>query len=240
MGFQNFISEHEAIAVTGMSATTLGRFAEAGYLQIETDPDGLRLYSRDELEKLFGIKSSVTRVQPSPKAEPQAASSTTQATAATTKAETIRPSNPSAFPQSSSEPTQVTFTSPGSPPSEMPGTAATPSTRAYELLELENTRLKNLIELQEKILDLKDKEVADLKGQRDWLKARVEKLEDKSDRDQVLILSETQTIRSLISLQQAKRSPVRLALEWLGFADPGQQEQADSGRKSAIEVDRAA
>jgi hypothetical protein len=54
----------------------------------------------------------------------------------------------------------------------------------------------------------------------EWLRARVEKLEEKGSRDQLLLLSETQTIKALITIQEQRRSPVRLALEWLGFITP--------------------
>lgn len=237
MGFLDFISENEAVTLTGMSSTTLGRFAEAGYLQIESDSDGLRLYSREELEKLFGVKSSGRRSVSTPEAAP-----------ASLRAEANVDSSAPPMQETVSAHTTATVnslaaegkTQSSSSTPLQPADASAPNTRAYELLELENVRLKNLIELQEKILDIKDKELADLKGQRDWLQARIEKLDDKSDRDQVLILSETQTIRALLSMQQTKRSPVRLALEWLGFADPAPAQNIAPSKKNDIEVDRAA
>jgi hypothetical protein len=66
---------------------------------------------------------------------------------------------------------------------------------------------------------MKESEVQDLRSQRDWLKARVEKLEEKGDRDQVLLLSETQAIRQLIGLQQKRPSALRNLLEWLGLGN---------------------
>jgi hypothetical protein len=87
-----------------------------------------------------------------------------------------------------------------------------PSMYAIEIL-----KLRNVISLQERLLDTKDAEIADLKNQREWLRARVEKLEEKSDRDQILLLSETQTIRKLITLQEQRRSGFRQFLEWIGL-----------------------
>jgi hypothetical protein len=81
----------------------------------------------------------------------------------------------------------------------------------------EITRLRNLLAIQERILDSKDDEIADLRSQRAWLRERIERLEEKSDRDQILLLSETQTIRSLIAYQESRKSAVRQFLEWTGL-----------------------
>jgi hypothetical protein len=72
--------------------------------------------------------------------------------------------------------------------------------------------------MQERILDAKDDEIADLRSQRTWLRERIEKLEEKSDRDQILLLSETQTIRKLISYQESRKTVVQLFLEWIGVS----------------------
>jgi hypothetical protein len=109
-------------------------------------------------------------------------------------------------------------------------------------------RLKNLVSLQERILDMKESEIQDLRSQRDWLKTRVEKLEEKGDRDQVLLLSETQAIRQLIGLQQRRPSAIRSLLEWLGLGNsetlpalPSNQDIATTGgSQGTIVVNKAA
>jgi len=85
-------------------------------------------------------------------------------------------------------------------------------------LDTEVQRLTNLLSMQERILDAKDDEIADLRSQRTWLRERIEKLEEKSDRDQILLLSETQTIRKLISYQESRKTVVQLFLEWIGVS----------------------
>ena len=115
-------------------------------------------------------------------------------------------------------------------------------------LNEEVQRLRNLVTLQERILDMKESEIQDLRSQRDWLRTRVEKLEEKGDRDQVLLLSETQAIRQLIGLQQKRPSTIRSLLEWLGLGSsetmpalPSNQDIATtSGAQSAIVVNKAA
>ncbi|MBN8547838.1 MAG: hypothetical protein J0M12_00835 [Deltaproteobacteria bacterium] len=231
MGFQDFISEHEAIHITGMSRTTLSRFAEAGYLQLETDSDGLRMFSKGELAGLFGLKETPQRER----TETIAPKSSVKKEA--TPIEVAAP-KPPAEPRLAEQVERVVNVAPApiveqakpeAPPQEQAAASQAP------FLELEIQRLKNLMQLQERILDMKDQQLQDLKEQRDWLQARVEKLEDKADRDQILLLTETQTIRTLINVQQQhkRRSPVRLALEWLGVTAP---EEENKNANASIDV----
>ena len=85
------------------------------------------------------------------------------------------------------------------------------------------------MDLFERLLDLREQELADLRRERDWLRNRVEKLEEKGDRDQLLLLSETQALHRLITQYDQKRSPVRAALTWLGFSEDKQTEKAPAG-----------
>lgn len=78
-------------------------------------------------------------------------------------------------------------------------------------------KLWNVIRVQEKLLDARESEITDLRGQRDWLKARIERLEQKAERDQIVLLSETQTIRRLIHLQEPRKGVFQSFLDWLGF-----------------------
>ena len=123
-----------------------------------------------------------------------------------------------------------------------------PSSAEISSFNEEIQRLKNLVSLQERILDMKESEIQDLRSQRDWLKTRVEKLEEKGDRDQVLLLSETQALRQLIGLQQKRPSAIRSLLEWLGLGNsetmpvlPSNQDIATTGSsQSTIVVNKAA
>jgi hypothetical protein len=101
------------------------------------------------------------------------------------------------------------------------------------------------------MLDSKDDEIADLRNQRAWLRERIEKLEEKSDRDQILLLQETQTIRQLIAVQESKKSVVQQVLEWIGVtkstevatipsnSDYSQKKSPVAGSRT-IEVEKAA
>jgi hypothetical protein len=220
MGFQDFISEHEATSITGMSKTTLSRFAEAGYLQLETDADGLRMFSKGELAALFGLKEPSQRskaVERTVEAKKPAQSKPAQ------EAKPIVEIDPEPVFEYAAEVVDAPPAQPA-PLTETAATKAAPANSDTAMMELEIQRLKNLMQLQEKILDMKEQQIRDLKEQRDWLQSRVEKLEDKADRDQILLLTETQTIRTLVNLnQQRRRSPMRLALEWLGVSAPAEE-----------------
>lgn len=118
--------------------------------------------------------------------------------------------------------------------------------RLVSINELE--RLQNLISIQEKMLDSKEDEIADLKNQRSWLRERIERLEEKGERDQILLLSETQTLRSLIAYHENKRSPVRQLLEWIGLSKSEEPDpsigapttHSKTGSHRTIEVDKVA
>lgn len=207
VGVEDLISETVAVKEAGVSARTLQRFNEAGYLTVQVKSSGERFYSRTQLHEIFGSFQEPPRATPQASTSDQirlSSSDEDQIPSASTSCTYYSPVDTSAIAQ----PATV------SAPLPSQAEASTSTTALYE----DYVKAKNLIALQERILDMKDGEIADLRSQRDWLRARVEKLEEKGDRDQVLLLSETQALRQLISLQQKRPSTVRNILEWLGLA----------------------
>ncbi len=74
------------------------------------------------------------------------------------------------------------------------------SLRIVELLQL-NQALREQLEM--------------VKEERDWLRARQERLEARSEREQMLLLSESETVRSLINQRMEKKRPFwAFALPW--------------------------
>ncbi len=208
MGVEGTISECEAVKQAGVSARTLQRFSEAGYLSIQLKSDGSRLYSVQQLHEIFGsfqepATSQTPPLQGTDAEEDIGPSCSRDATTYYTPAQTTP-----LVEKVSTEASTEAFTEAFPPP--------TPPTNSSSAGE-EISRLKNLVALQERILDMKDSEIKDLRSQRDWLKTRVEKLEEKGDRDQVLLLSETQALRQLIGIQQKRTSTLRSLLDWLGL-----------------------
>ena len=218
MGLQDFISESEAASCTGVSLQTLTRFAEAGYLQVEIDADGMRLFSRSELCDVFGIPPSMRKNGSA--AEPPRAPAPPQSAIRMDKDAQSRPPPAAPVPpaaQPAAVPPPIATPAANPPPTE--GSTQAPETPAKSL-EIEVIKLRSVVSLQERLLDLRDTQLKDLKEEREWLRARIDKLDEKSDRDQLLLLSETQTIRKLVAQNQAARSTFRSALEWLGVLEP--------------------
>lgn len=228
MNTGDFVTESEAAAYAGVSVATLNRFAEAGYLQIEQNAGEGRLYSQSELASVFGLscfsamprrtaQGSGNGVRAAPKPEKNSRPSAAAAQSSSALHEQIEKSivagsdgEAAAGPDTSNE--------------EVPTLSNliqdSPPDRPEESGEV--ACLQRTLELQQKLLELKEAEVKDLQDQRQWLRTRLERLEEKAERDQLLLLSETQTIRKLINLEEQRKSPLRLALEWLGFtAAPG-------------------
>lgn len=212
MVVNNAISETEAVRVAGVSARTLSRFSEAGYLTVQVESDGQRLYQKDQLAEIFGAFQWDAELN-------------TDQGCVAVASEGACASEEGESPSPVSEPQQAatgTYYSTATATPFVARVVSTEESSANHSSELQATqeeiaKLKNVLALQERILDMKDGEIADLRSQRDWLRTRVEKLEEKGDRDQVLLLSETQAIRQLIGLQQQKRSTVRNILEWFGL-----------------------
>jgi len=212
MGYQDYISESEASILAGVSVATLSRFAETGYLHFESDSDGLRLISKAELSSLFGLDI---------------------------EADKLELVNSDLIGSDDNEPVvkELKLAS-GSPVEEesVDNEKVTPKREnfekkaaAIEALERETVKLKNILDIQEKILDLREEQIENLSKERDWLRSRVERTEEKIERDQLLLLSETQIIRGIMAVQHRRRSPLRATLEWLGLADPPQPPPARTG-----------
>lgn len=234
MSVEGMISEATAVKEAGVSARTLQRFSEAGYLTVQVKGDGERLYSRLQLTEIFGsFQETSASITPTEEAHVES----------------------SCRGESSCETETTSYYSPAEPTpmvervsSETDEIIDTKAASEVTPLNEEIQRLKNLVALQERILDMKESEIQDLRSQRDWLKTRVEKLEEKGDRDQVLLLSETQALRQLIGLQQKRPSAIRSLLEWLGLGNsetipalPSNQDIATTGAsQSTIVVNKAA
>lgn len=99
-----------------------------------------------------------------------------------------------------------------------------------ETLRQEIVKLQSYARLQKKLLEVKEKEIGELKQEKDWLKERIEAQEEKNNRDQLLILSETKVIHNLIESNH-KQSTLRTALEWFGFSKKQPKETIDIRNK---------
>lgn len=226
MGIEEFIGETEASTLSGVSSATLKRFAEAGYLKPENDADGLKLYSKSELAKLFQIEfeSNVVHFPKAetfkPMAEKQA--STTQGLSA--ENQTLKRSEDKIFQTGNaavkSEVAQ--YVAPQQPQ------------RAPEALlfaDAEIDKLKNVIKLQEDLMKYQDKRIEDLIEERGWLRNQISEFQEKASRDQVLLLSQTQALSKSLTVLRQRKGLITKALERVGLL-PAPQEESSSNSHS--------
>ena len=103
-------------------------------------------------------------------------------------------------------------------------------TEEIEEIEIESPQPKDpeiylsVIEAQEKLIKSEEERIKALEQERNWLRERVERLEDKSNRDQVLLMTEIDTLRNIV-LHRPKTSVQRL-LEWSGLVKSEQDKDS--------------
>ena len=85
-------------------------------------------------------------------------------------------------------------------------------------------RLRSVSMMQEKLIEIREEQLEELRSEKTWLKSRIEKLEEQAKRDQVLLMTEADTLRRVLA--QQRRSPVRSLLEWCGVVQPQSQQLA--------------
>ncbi len=265
----DYLSDSESARICGVSINTLNRFISTGYLKVEHDHDGLRLFSKNQLRRVFGVSESAFHKNiPSTKITASNAAAKLEVAMPNPQANKEEPKSPhlrvvnsndqnlevelSPLPSSNRE--SDLHAAPSATETEtittnnqdmIAGTVKTsipPSVLAQKdlvaelnsqieslslsirgleaemsLKDAEKSKFENIILLLEKMLDIRESEIDSLKRQQKWLEERVEKMEERSKREQLLLLAESETVRKLVIFQ--KRSPVRAALEWLGLAE---------------------
>jgi hypothetical protein len=197
----NYITLQEACSVTGLSEQTLNRFAQAEYFKSKSDNDQL-LIDRAELFSVLNIKDTKKNRLSIAKPSIQEQAPTTPVAETSNTSSVI------------TEPAQTVNQEPLSQTENTPEVTVT----SDSALSFEIEKLKAVAELHEKFIELKEKEIASLINERDWLRARVEKLEEKSDRDQLILVSMSETQRTFANQINNRKSSFQLALEWLGVS----------------------
>lgn len=229
------VTESEATLLAGVSLKTLERFAETGYLVVNTGENGNKLYFKNEVEQVFGIKASEPSSDRSTPDNIKTDDIKTElSTKKATEDSTISSQN------ESSQRTEIklsenltteknTAINSSTVKETVPQTASNNNNLHSETIQQETQsitvkdqeifRLQKINEVNEKIIEIREQQYVEIQKERDWLRAQVDKLEIKRDRDQLLLLSETQTLRKMIEHQlNPKRSPLKNAIEWLGEA----------------------
>lgn len=189
-----FIDEEEAAHSAGVSVATLRRFEEVGALSPVISPEG-RFYEIADIERLFSITvGRPRRVLPRTPPEPHVNGSVASTTEGTTFAEQSSTTSLSEMEEVLEEVTEpLSFHS------------------------ADKGAFKKVLETLQRLLESKDAEIADLKSQRAWLQQRIEKLEQQSDRDRLLLLSESHTVKQLVAIEANRKSKLRATLEFFGI-----------------------
>ena len=245
MNHSELISEEDAVILAQISPKTLARFADAGYLKVKQSGEGPRKFIKSELCQVFGLQleSRALKVEEPEALEAEVEVEESQKTVQSLREKikiSIEPSVEMASDDLTDEPAPViensaAFTdlpivegniaiqSDKKVPEQDSALKTVRFNRNYEeqltKAKADVERLSKLSELQERLLDERDAEVRDLREQRQWLRERIEKLEDKADRDQMLLLSETRMMSQLVLEHTQKKSVFREVLEWFGVLD---------------------
>ena len=93
------------------------------------------------------------------------------------------------------------------------------SSRALESLDYENERLRAINAMSDQLLEHLEKRIHDLTKERDWLRAQIEQLNEQVSRDQVLLLTQSQTIAEVLSKQLNRPSLFTKIAGLLGFEE---------------------
>lgn len=196
----------DAAALYGVSTSTINCFIETGYLRVKAEKPDAKFISRRDLAAVFGAPlQDAVSVEQMPE----------DAVVEKFEPEVSEESYDADLNESDVEPPQVTAQSNLSAPAA--------DLQSQHANEIELLKLRNIIAVQEQLLKTRTEQLTDIRSERDWLKSRVERMEQASQREQLLLLAESETVRKLVSSHS--RSPVRAALEWLGFTEPANQDR---------------
>jgi DNA-binding transcriptional MerR regulator len=205
----NLLTINEAAGLSGVSMDTIRRYRDLGLLR-KYEKDGAEHFSEEDIKLLFNAKikkvtdsalsGDSTENTAEKEALPRLQDIIREAEGSSGKpltAETI----------SKSKRTHKENTIHLDTPIDTAGQDSTYHHHQEHLRESED-RISDIssIELLELSRTLKD-QLEIVKEERNWLRKRIEKLESLTERDQMLRMSESETIRSLISQREEKRRP---------------------------------
>ena len=252
-----FIGAEELIAKGVLTAKTLARYSESGYLKMLQGVDGENYYRRTDLAKLFGISTDTlvgvdkiptrrleeghepSHFSNSDSIEPSSNDSAIagvedespillESEGVTKESANHRISQRGELAQGELE-AQV-IAQEASPERSIHSEAAPNAMQLTQFIQ-ENARLAQLVNMHQETIKERSQRVSELLDERAWLRERVEKLEEQLARTQVLMLSGNQTIQELVTRRE-RRSPLQRALGWFGL---GSEEQHRSQGAQQLE-----
>ncbi len=240
-GSSRLLSEVESASIAGVSIETIRQFRGCGLLD-PVKEDGVERFREIDIKTLFYSRTKSNDVASStdsavdiaaheaakpqrngagtlsaPPAPAPLDSASTQALQSGPAVQSISSSQTSPVADS----TQVKSVVPSETGSPNPETGASPTelksetatdSESEKLLPVPSSLSADyMVEINKGLRE----QLEILREERDWLRARVEKLETRSEREQMLLLSESENIRKLIQQGEQQRRPTWLrGLPW--------------------------
>jgi len=179
----DLLTEDESASIAGVTKDTLRKYVSYGLLDFITDDNGRKLLSRDELNDIFQIENS----------EPSDSEAPVQLFEVKKELED-----------------NIILIGSYVGGQEAPRLDKKAKKKKEENkgpIPLSARSSDSSLELIEINAHLRDR-VKSLRAERDWLRERVEKLEQQLEREQTLLMAESETVRRLISLHSGKRAGI--------------------------------
>ena len=177
----NLLSAEESANIAGVSAETIQQYVSYGLLETIGEGDNAR-FRESDIRSLFYTRVSKPKVSPK-KAKKPSTSEEEVPTLSQILSETTSKTRESEVREQSEQVSEEQDTVDDESLDSDKKEAATAANLDKRDTEFTNS-LKAQIEL--------------LREERDWLRERVERLETRADREQMLLLSESETVRSLL------------------------------------------
>ncbi len=212
---ERYFTELEAASAAGVSPDTIREFASIGILRAE-EREGQKRFSHRELEAVFqSIKSDippeVLHQESAPELKADEYASNSEVTFTAELEDHDEGNQPPPEPAAQASPPPEAPNSPFSNSQSQTSQSANPEIREAVFQDRRETFIEhNSFEFLELNKTLRD-QIQILRDERDWLRKRVEVLEVRAERDQMLLLSESRNLQNLLPDKRPRRW---FALPW--------------------------
>lgn len=197
-----FLNEAQCAALAGVSLETLREYERLGILQ-PLRKDGEFWYAEPEVRNTFQV-SNDENVGDTKQSSEELTQSKQELSQEAPALQAV--SEPAAMPR-----TESVTSGPVESSSSNSAASQTSNSSIHRTVEMYSPGEGNSFDLLDLNRSLRD-QIQMLKEERDWLRKRVENLEGRSERDQMLLISESQNVKSLLP---KKGGFWMFALPWL-------------------------
>jgi hypothetical protein len=211
------LTEAESASLAGVTLETIRQYGDFGLLQPIVRDEQV-FFQESEIRSLFYTRAP-RAAQITPQEQEPSPNKTTLEAEQNAETESNAAAQNTHSAQSGNGQQPVSSAAPDSPgqTDAQPKDAVQPQLQTHEAQA--SSPSAELAQLNETNRSLRE-QVEILREERNWLRERIEKLESRSEREQMLLMSESETVRNLIRNKEgARRSFLGLALPWFGFTN---------------------